>query len=197
MNSETTESSTPDPKQKTTWKWVIGILGGLVLLSCTCVLSSLWGGFLGYALGRGTGHRMTVPSVPYEAPYRPVPPRPDRPELPGMPELAERPWLGVGFVMTGEGALITEVVRGSPADESGLRNDDIIAEVDGRPVTQARPLDALILRYEPGDRVELTVLRQGRERTVRVRLASWLEGGMPYWEDDYPYIVPDDPYWEG
>jgi membrane-associated protease RseP (regulator of RpoE activity) len=195
MNSETTESRTTGSQQKTTWKWVIGILGGLVLLSCTCVLSSLWGGFLGYAIGRGTGPRMTVPPAPYESPYRPVPPMPDIPDGPNMPELAERPWLGVGFVITDEGALITEVVSGSPADESGLRNDDVIAEVDGRPVTEARPLDELILRYAPGDRVELTVLRQGRERMVRVRLASWLEGGMPYWEDRFE--MPVEPRWEG
>jgi serine protease Do len=117
------------------------------------------------------------------------------PEFPETPELAERPWLGVGFVMTDEGALITEVVPGSPADESGLQNDDVIAEVDGRAVTEARPLDELILRYEPGDRVELTVLRQGRERTVRVRLASWMEGGMPYWEDQFE--MPVEPRWEG
>ncbi|MBN1248043.1 MAG: PDZ domain-containing protein, partial [Anaerolineae bacterium] len=190
MNAQTTESRDSRTRRNNGWKWAAAIAGGLIILALTCVISSVWGGLLGYALGRRSAYRMMMPEMPFESPYPPVPEMPDIPdipELPEMPYLAGRPWLGVTFVMTGEGALITDVTPGSPADEEGLEPDDVITAVEGRAVSEAQPLDELILGYDPGDRVDLTVVREGRERTVRVRLASWMQREMPWQPEPSPF----------
>lgn len=184
MNEQTTKRST------SSWKWPVLILGALVILMGTCVISALWGGLIGFGLGRITARRIPDSGFhhgPFEPP-QPMPPDP-MPEMPEMPFLRQRPWLGVSFQMEEEGARLIGIVEGSPAEEAGLRTDDIITAVDGRRVTQVRPLDELILGYDPGDRVELTVLRNGQERTVSVRLASRLEMR----EQEMPQL----PWWEG
>ena len=134
---------------------------------------------------------------PFEAPLPPFAPMPETPDMPDMPFFEDRPWLGVGFVMGPDGAQVTSVVPGSPADEEGLEVDDIITEVDGVAVTASLPLDELILGYEPGDRVELTVARGGRERTIRVRLATRMDGEMPWHPDNFPVEPPLIPDWRG
>jgi S1-C subfamily serine protease len=74
------------------------------------------------------------------------------------------------------GVLVLDVYDGSPAQQAGLRGEeagsDVIEAVDGRPV---RTLDEMldeIERKEPGDEIELGVLRDGSRSTVEVRLAE-------------------------
>jgi S1-C subfamily serine protease len=108
-----------------------------------------------------------------------------------MPQ-EDRPWLGVFFQMTDEGAEIMEVIEGSPAEDAGLETGDVITEVDGEAVTATTPLDVLIGRHEPGDRVRLTILRDGDEETIRVRLES-RPVQIPFNEEDLPFLVPPSP----
>ena len=100
---------------------------------------------------------------------------------PGEPYRLEAPWLRPGrhdllFTVTAgtdvDVLTTTLVVPESAAEAAGLREGDIITEVDGRPVNETKPLDEHIGRYEPGDRVELTILRDGRKRDISVRLGS-------------------------
>jgi S1-C subfamily serine protease len=51
------------------------------------------------------------------------------------------------------------VFRGSPADEAGLRQGDIITHVDGIKVDGDNPLDEILTRYRPDETVSLRVLR--------------------------------------
>jgi S1-C subfamily serine protease len=80
------------------------------------------------------------------------------------------------------GALITEVLPGSPAEEAGLQAGDVIMAVDGQPVGPDGALAELIARYEPGDRLTLEV--QGADgvfRAVRVTLGQDPDAaGVPY-----------------
>ncbi len=174
-----------------TWKWVALILVALVLLTGCFLLGGIIGGSVGYTLGRSAmrQHRFFGPQEFPES--YPTPPSPQRPQPPQMPQ-GERPWLGVFFQMTEEGAEIMEVVEGSPAEDAGLEAGDVITEVDGDAVTMSNPLDALIGGYEPGDRVRLTVLRDGDEETVRVRLGE-RPMQIPFDEEDLPFIVPPSP----
>ena len=182
------------------WKWVAILLLFLLVLMVACLTSAVWGGLMGYAIGRHDGHGATDRDRyygPFEAPAPPYAPMPEMPNMPDMPFFEGRPWLGVSFVMGPEGAQVTSVVPGSPADEEGLEVDDVITEVDGVAATASRPLDELILGYEPGDRIELTVIRDERERTVRVRLATRMEGEMPWHPDNFPVEPPLIPDWRG
>jgi len=80
------------------------------------------------------------------------------------------------------------VVPGSPAARAGLRpaqirgNDiaslgDVIVALDGEPVQGMEDLAARIGAHQPGDTVELTVIRDGQRETVRVTLGSWPQQG--------------------
>ena len=163
------------------WTWAALLVGVFLVLTLTCAVSLLWGGMLGFALGRATAperHAMQMPLDPFE--FDPLP------DLPQPPYEGNRPWLGVYYQMQEAGALVTRVIDGSPAQEARLQAGDIITEVDGRSVDENRPLGEIIQRYSPGDRIELTILRNGRERVLRVQLAAQMD--MP---------APIEPRWGG
>ncbi len=109
-------------------------------------------------------------------------------------------WLGVsGITLTPDvaqamnlandqtGALLEEVTSGSPAEKAGLQGSsksfdsngqqimiggDVVTAVDGKAVTSMQDLSAAIKAQKPGDKVELTVLRDGKEITVAVTLGA-------------------------
>jgi len=61
------------------------------------------------------------------------------------------------------GIEVVQVVDGSPADRAGLRAEDLIVELDGRPVEDVNDLQRLMAGELIGRRVSARVLRQGRE----------------------------------
>ena len=78
-----------------------------------------------------------------------------------------------------EGALVRgnaanpPVVPGSPAAKAGLASGDIITQVNGTKIVQGKGLASLLAQYSPGDKVELTLLRDGKEQKVSVTLAEY------------------------
>ena len=71
-----------------------------------------------------------------------------------------------------EGAVIASVVPGGPADEIGLQSGDRVVAIDGTPVRGADELIVAIRTRQPGDTVELTIIRNGDEETVAATLGS-------------------------
>ena len=67
-----------------------------------------------------------------------------------------------------EGAYISGVVPGSPADEAGLKNGDIVVEADGQPVESMDELIAAIRKKNVGGKVSLTFYRGGDKKTASV-----------------------------
>ena len=110
------------------------------------------------------------------------------------------PWLGVtGTDLTLDhvkamelsvtrGALVIDVVEGGPGDRAGLRGSteevqvgadrvpaggDVIIGVDGSPVREFDDLLSYLVREtEPGQQVELRIIRDGQEQTVTVTLGK-------------------------
>ncbi len=75
------------------------------------------------------------------------------------------------------GALITEVQKDSPADRAGLKDGDLILEVDGKPVHSVQHLRILISSRRPGTTVTLTVVGpDGKRRQVDVTLGEFPTG---------------------
>ncbi len=175
-----TEQSAQHPRG---WQWVAMLVAAILVLLLTCAFSMLWGGAIGFVLGRAS-----APRGPYAPalPERQIPPIPE--PLPMPPLDAPRPYLGVTFQMTEAGALIRQVVVGSPADVAGVEVGEIITHVDGQRITEARPLDQVILAYSPGDRIGLTLLRNSQERQVRVRLGSRMPMEMPRQENPFELL---------
>jgi serine protease Do len=83
------------------------------------------------------------------------------------------PWLGVRLGSgSEEGAQLSRVFVDSPADRAGLRARDVILTFDGQPVTGLRDLVGSIRDRDPGAWVSMTVLRQGEEMDLDVRLGD-------------------------
>ena len=66
----------------------------------------------------------------------------------------------------------TAVVSGSPADKAGLRENDIITAINGTSLAEGNSLRQVLSQFKPGDKVTLTVLRDGKERTIDLTLAT-------------------------
>jgi S1-C subfamily serine protease len=79
------------------------------------------------------------------------------------PEVAQELGLSVS-----EGVLVFSVVPGSAAEQAGLEAGDVLVAVDGKPVRLVEDLFAALREKNPGDRVELTVVREG----ARLRLSA-------------------------
>ena len=67
----------------------------------------------------------------------------------------------------------SSIVSGSPADKAGLKDKDIITAVNGAKIGAAGSLSTLIGEYKPGDTVQLTVIREGKEIGVNVTLEGY------------------------
>jgi len=65
------------------------------------------------------------------------------------------------------------VIPGSAADKAGLRENDIILEIDGQKITPENSLSKLILKHDVGDRIVLKILRQGEEKIIDAVLEEW------------------------
>ena len=110
----------------------------------------------------------------------------------------ERGWLGVKIqeitpeiaesvgLSQPKGALVAEVTPDSPAAKAGVRQGDVILAYGGKPVNTLRDVTRRVADTKAGDKVELTVLRKGKETTLTAdiaplpgeqRLAAAEEGG--------------------
>ena len=68
------------------------------------------------------------------------------------------------------GALVSTVEPGGPAAGAGVRPGDVITGLNGEPVADSNDLRNLVSQNKPGSVVQLTVVRDGRERTLTATL---------------------------
>jgi C-terminal processing protease CtpA/Prc len=71
--------------------------------------------------------------------------------------------------------VVRTVWSGSPAEQAGLRRGDEITSINGEDVEDQNDVVDELRNFEPGERLRLTVYRNGQERTIRARLASQSE----------------------
>ena len=97
-----------------------------------------------------------------------------------------RPFLGVRYQMIDretailnkipQGAYVVEVVSGSPADKAGIREEDILTELDGEVIREeGGGLAALINKKKVGDQVKIELWRDGETKTVTATLVEMEE----------------------
>jgi serine protease Do len=102
----------------------------------------------------------------------------------------ERPYLGVRYVIlsdeyayqynldTKRGAYIApnggqpSIIPGSPADKAGLKEKDIITKVEGQEINEQNSLISVLGRHGVGEKVSLTIIRDGKEQKVEVTLEA-------------------------
>jgi Do/DeqQ family serine protease len=86
---------------------------------------------------------------------------------PVTPDIAEA--LGIA---SGGGALVTQVVKDSPAARAGIRAGDVVTGLNGRKVKSASELRNAIGLLRVGEKVEVTFLRDGESRKVTAEIAD-------------------------
>jgi S1-C subfamily serine protease len=94
------------------------------------------------------------------------------PELIGMGRVtsrAPRPWLGTYTVTTERGVGVVGVTPGSPADRAGVRQRDLILQVNGVPVESRGDFYTTLWRGKVGDPIELILLRDGQSLRLVVQ----------------------------
>ncbi|WP_206202921.1 DegQ family serine endoprotease [Thioalkalivibrio sp. XN8] len=85
-----------------------------------------------------------------------------------------------------KGALVSQVLPGSAAEQAGVEAGDIIRKVDGEAVADANALRNAIGLKRSGDTVTLEIVRDGRERTLRAKLGEQAVSAQLAAEDLHP-----------
>lgn len=98
-----------------------------------------------------------------------------RPTL-GIATMALNPVLARQFGLSAPvGALVTQVKAGSPAEKAGIQPGDIIVGVNGQILENPAGLQRALAGKVVGTRVQLSVIRDGREYTVQAEVAALTE----------------------
>ena len=71
-----------------------------------------------------------------------------------------------------DGVVVTDTVKGSPAETAGLKKYDVITKIGDKEIKNILELRRELYAYNVGDKVELTVLREGKETKVQVTLGA-------------------------
>ena len=78
----------------------------------------------------------------------------------------------LGLKKDARGVVINTVTPDSPADKAGLRRGDVILSINDRPISSLQDLRLFVSQLAPGTEVEVKSVRDGKERTTKVKLGS-------------------------
>jgi serine protease Do len=98
----------------------------------------------------------------------------------------ERGWLGVSIQSINPalakafgadpekplGALVDDVEQGSPAAKAGIKRGDMIIKINGKEVTSAHDLPRIVAITKPGQQLDITLLRDGKDEQATATVAS-------------------------
>lgn len=76
-----------------------------------------------------------------------------------------------------QGALVSEVVKGSPAERGGIKRGDVILRFDGQAVDERNDLPKIVAATRIGKTVKVVVFREGKERELQVDVGKLAEDG--------------------
>ncbi len=95
-----------------------------------------------------------------------------------------RGWLGIQLqevdgdiasalgVKDNSGVLVAEVIDGTPAEKGGLESGDVITAINGAPVPNPNMLSRRVASFPPGEKIDVKILRDGKEKTIKVTLGE-------------------------
>lgn len=104
----------------------------------------------------------------------------------------------------GKGVRIVGIASESPAEAAGLQEDDVLISVAGEKVTELSRVHDIVKRRQPGEVIDIQFLRQNKEESCRVRLASrtkvlqnwegedFANGGISLRTDNFPEVLQHD-----
>jgi serine protease Do len=103
---------------------------------------------------------------------------PDMPEINGMNfSTMRKPRLGLEIqdLAEGKGVKILDVDDDTPAEKSGLKKDDIISEIDGKPIASVDELKTKVKDIKEGDSIKITYQRSGKTQTTEIKFPKRLK----------------------
>lgn len=77
-----------------------------------------------------------------------------------------------------QGALVSEVLPGSPADKAGLQSGDVILELNGTPITSLGDFRSSITLMKPGQEITMKVRREGKDMNVKAKISENVENEL-------------------
>ncbi len=117
----------------------------------------------------------------------------------------ERGFLGVGLqplnddlvkafnLPNDNGALISEVQPGSPAEKAGIQTGDVVVSINNKKIENPHELQLMVAAMAPGSKVDVKLVREGKEQAVTVNLAErpskGLIAGKPEATQDEPDVL--------
>ena len=104
------------------------------------------------------------------------------------------PLLGVVTEENEKGAIIEEVQKETAAEKAGLQKGDIITKVGDQKITSPNSLSEAIRSKKPNDEVDITSLRDGKEKKVKAKLG---ESKGPQGVRSFNFNMPDMHFGEG
>jgi len=103
-----------------------------------------------------------------------------------------------------KGVRIVSIASDSPAEAAGLLAEDVIVAIANQGVDEFKDVHEIVSKRQPGEYVEVRYLREGKEATCRVRLASrtkvlqnwegedFANGGISLRTDNFPDVLQHD-----
>lgn len=116
-----------------------------------------------------------------------------REELLELRGLNSSAFLGVITEKAENGARINEIVKGSSAEKSGLKEKDIISKIDEKPVNNPEDLMEVVRSYEPGEEINLQYTREGKNKNMKIKLGEnkRMSRAYSFNNDNFHFNMPD------
>jgi len=86
--------------------------------------------------------------------------------------IRNRALLGIGGESQANGVRVTEAQNNFGAAQAGIVKDDVVTKIDDKPIQDFDRLTAVIAQHQPGDEVDVTILRGEKTLTLRVTLSD-------------------------
>jgi membrane-associated protease RseP (regulator of RpoE activity) len=159
-----------------------------ILVSLTVCLLLGTAGTQAYYRASGAEQEEPGPAPPAAVAEGPEKPRPEKPKA-EKPTPPERTWgyLGVLLSTDDDRVVIHEVFPDSPAAKAGVKEKDIVVEIDGKPATDPTAVVKQLKALKPGDKVAITLKREDKESKLTITLGKWpadlTEDGRPRKKD--------------
>ncbi len=116
-------------------------------------------------------------------------------------EDSNRAMLGIVTDADDKGAEITSVSKESAAEKAGLKKGDIITKIGDKKIEDAEDVTSAVRAHKPGEKVAITILRDGKEQKLTAELGRWKGvklSGIPMprvlppgqWDNDFRMELP-------
>jgi serine protease Do len=90
----------------------------------------------------------------------------------GIQELDEKTREKLGIDESVKGILINQIYEDSPAEEAGLKENDVVVSIDGETGESLSDFVELVSSKEPGTEIEIKVYRDGKMKTIDATLGE-------------------------